>query len=378
MKKFSLGPCIVYEKESIKYLREVDIKNVLIVTDKSMAKFGITKKVTDILDEEKINYKIFSEVEPNPSSDIVINGVNTMLKIKSDSIIAIGGGSVIDTAKSIILFYMNMMNKYNEQNIKKPYFVAIPTTSGTGSEVTSYSVVTDKDTHAKMVLNEDIMLADLAIVDPDFTKSVPPSVTADTGMDVFTHALEALVSNKSSDFTDILAIGALKIVFSYLLRAYRDGSDILAREKMHNASCLAGIAFTNSALGINHSMGHAFGTKFKVSHGRAVAIFLPYVIEYNSVDNKCAYKYNYLAKSIGLPASSIEEGVSSLIESIKVLSRKLDIPVCIKEMDIDKKEFFDAIENMSQVAMEDACTVGNTRIPTKDDIMRIFKRAYEG
>jgi acetaldehyde dehydrogenase/alcohol dehydrogenase len=213
MKKFSLKPHIVYEKESIEYLREINIKNSLIITDKFMVKSDIAKKVTDILDEERTKYEIFSEVQPNPSSDLVVDGVDAMLKLKPDSIIAIGGGSAIDTAKGIILFYMNMMNKSSKEHAIKPYFIAIPTTSGTGSEVTSYSVITDNDTHVKMAFSEDIMLPDLAIVDPYFTKSVPPSVTADTGMDVFTHALEALVSNESSDFTDTLANGVLKIVF---------------------------------------------------------------------------------------------------------------------------------------------------------------------
>ena len=378
MKKFSLGPSVVYEKGSIEYLRDINIKSALIVTDKDMIKFGICKKVTNILEEKGIRYKIFSEIKSNPSSDLVIGGVDFMLNFKPDSVIAIGGGSAIDTAKAIILFYMNTINKSNVENIKKPYFIAIPTTSGTGSEVTSYSVITDIDTHEKMALNEDIMLADLAIVDPDFTRSVPPKITADTGMDVFTHALEAFVSNQASDFTDVLASGVLKMVFSYLLRAYRDENDILAREKMHNASCMAGIAFTNSALGIDHSMGHAFGARFKISHGRVVAIFLPYVIEYNSANKTCAYKYNDIAKSIGLLTPGIEQGVVALIEAVKVLNRKLGIPVCVKEMDIDKKEFFDAIENMSQAAIEDVCTLGNTRIPTKEDIMLIFKKAYEG
>ncbi len=378
MKKFSLKPNIVYEKDSIEYLREINIKNSLIITDKFMVKSNITKKVTGILDEEEAKYEIFSKVQPNPSSDLVVDGVAVMLKLKPDSIIAIGGGSAIDTAKGIILFYMNIMNKSSKENVVKPYFIAIPTTSGTGSEVTSYSVITDNDTNVKIAFSEDIMLPDLAILDSDFTKSVPPSVTADTGMDVFTHALEALVSNQSSDFTDTLASGVLKIVFSYLLRAYRNGNDTLARQKMHNASCMAGIAFTNSTVGISHSMGHAFGARFKVSHGRSVAILLPYVVEYNSFDSICAHKYSDLAKSIGLPASSIEQGVSSLIESIKVLNRKLDIPVCIKEMDIDEKEFLDEIENMSQLAMKDVCTLGNPRKPTKGDIAAIFKKAYEG
>jgi len=378
MKIFSLKPNIAYEKDSIEYLRKINIKNSLIITDEFMVKSGILKKVTDILDEEKVQYEIFSKIQPNPSSKLVVDGVGTMLKLKHDSIIAVGGGSAIDTAKGIILFYMKMMSKASKENIAKPYFIAIPTTSGTGSEVTSYSVITDSDTHVKMAFSEDIMLPDLAIVDPVFTISVPASVTADTGMDVFTHALEALVSRKSSDFTDTLASGVLKIVFSYLLRAYRDGSDTLARQKMHNASCMAGIAFTNAALGLNHSMGHAFGAKFKVSHGRSVAIFLPYVIEYNSLDSICAQKYSDVAKSIGLPATTIEQGVSSLIESIKVLNRKLGIPLCIKELDIDKEEFFDEIKNMSETALEDMCTLGNRRNPTKDDIVMIFKKAYKG
>lgn len=378
MKKFNIGPEIVYEKGSINYLRELGTKSSAIITDELMLKLGIVDRVTDILDEEKIDYKIFSEVKPNPSSDLVIDGVNFMMSFQPDSIIAIGGGSVIDTAKGIVLFYMDMLKKANVKEVKKPYFIAVPTTSGTGSEVTSYSVITDEKTNEKIAFKEDVMMADLAIIDSNFTISVPPSVTADTGMDAFTHALEAFVSNKASDFTDIMAIGVLNTIFSFLLRAYRNGEDILAREKMHHASCIAGIAFNNSALGINHSMGHAFGSKFKVSHGRSVAVFLPYVIEYNSLDDRCAYKYSYIAKSMGLPASNREEGVSSLIEAIKVLNRKLNIPVCVEEMNIEEKEYFNEIENMSQTAIKDICTSGNIRIPTKEDIMTIFKKAYRG
>ncbi|WP_026895998.1 1-propanol dehydrogenase PduQ [Clostridiisalibacter paucivorans] len=383
MKTFIVAPKIVHEKGAIQCLKDIDLGKTLIVTDEFMVKFNIVKKITDILDKKSTEYEVFSEVEPNPTVDLVINGLQLMLNFNPDTIVAVGGGSAIDTAKGMVLFFNNVMKKKNISTIKDPYFIAVPTTSGTGSEVTSYSVFTN-DNGLKMAFNEDIMFPNLAILDPDFTSTVPPKVTADTGIDTLTHALEAFVSNMSCDYTDMLAEGAIKSVFNYLLSAYRDGADILAREKLHNASCMAGIAFTNAALGINHSMAHALGGKFKISHGRANGVLLPYVIEYNSginnsdgeLEEYCAKKYAYIAKTLGLPCSSTREGVMSLIQGVKILNKKLDIPLSIKELGIEEKDFNRLISEMSELAMKDICTQGNPRIVDKNSIEDIFINAY--
>lgn len=383
MKKFIVSPKIIHEKGAVQCLKDMDLGKVLIITDRFMVKLDIVKKITTILNVKSSKYQIFSKVEPNPSVNLVIEGLQNMLDFKPNTIIAVGGGSAIDTAKGMILFFNNVIKKKNIKDMRIPYFIAVPTTSGTGSEVTSYSVFTNYN-GSKVAFNEDIMFPDLAILDPDFTSTVPPKVTADTGIDVLTHGLEAFVSNMSSDYTDILAQGAIKAVFNYLLAVYRDGSNMLAREKMHNASCMAGIAFTNSALGINHSMAHALGGKFKVSHGRANGVLLPYVIEYNSgidecdkeLEGFCAKKYAYIAHVLGLPCTTIRAGVRSLIEGIRVLNKKLNIPLTIKELGIGKDEFNDFLDEMSKLAMDDICTQGNPKTVDRNSIKSIFIRAY--
>jgi acetaldehyde dehydrogenase/alcohol dehydrogenase len=275
-----------------------------------------------------------------------------------------------------------LMNK----NIIKPYFIAIPTTSGTGSEVTSYSVITDTQNNVKIPLKDDEMLPDVAILDCEFTKSVPPTVTADTGMDVLTHAIEAFISKGASDCTDALSQMAIEYVFKYLLNCYKNGEDIVSREKIHSASCMAGVAFENASLGLNHSLAHAFGAKFKVSHGKANAIFLPYVIKYNSglfdendyIGFETCKKYAKISRLLGLPTSDLKEGVIMLIKSIKVLNNQLNIPLTIQEMGINEDEFEYFLEEMTQVALKDVCTQGNPRVPVEKDIYIIFKEAYYG
>ncbi|MBS4534552.1 iron-containing alcohol dehydrogenase [Clostridium sp. D2Q-14] len=384
MKTFILSPKIVHEKGAIQYLKYMDLGKVLIVTDEFMVKFNIVKKITKVLDIKSTGYEIFSKVQPNPTVDLVVKGLQIILNFNPDTIIAVGGGSSIDTAKGMMLFFDNLIKKKDIKDVQNPYFIAVPTTSGTGSEVTSYSVITNSENGMKMAFNEDIMFPDLAVLDSDFTSTVPPKVTADTGIDVLTHALEAFTSNMSCDYTDILAEGAIKSVFNYLLIAYTNEEDALAREKMHNASCMAGIAFTNAALGINHSMAHALGGKFKISHGRANAVLLPYVIEYNSeideyyeeLENSCAKKYAYISKILGLPCSSIREGVMSLVKAIKVLNKKLDIPITIQGLGINEKEFNKVLDEMSKLAINDICTEGNPKKADKNSIKKIFIKAY--
>ncbi|MCG4585477.1 iron-containing alcohol dehydrogenase, partial [Anaerosalibacter bizertensis] len=283
MKKFKLNTEIYYEINSIEKLKDIKRKRAYIVTDELMVELGNIAKITYILDDNNIDWCLFDKVVPDPTVDVIKKGLHEMIDFKPDTIIAIGGGSSIDTAKGILYFYMKILEKLIDKNsIKKPLFIAIPTTSGTGSEVTSYSVITDGENNVKIPIISDDMVPDIAIIDCNFTKTVPPSVTADTGLDVLTHAIEAYVARGSSGYTDIYAEKAIKHVFSYLLKAYSDGNNIEAREKMHDASCMAGIAFTNAGLGINHSLAHALGAKFHIPHGKANAILLPYIIEYNS------------------------------------------------------------------------------------------------
>jgi acetaldehyde dehydrogenase/alcohol dehydrogenase len=271
---------------------------------------------------------------------------------------------------------------------RKAKLVAIPTTSGTGSEVTSFAVITDKKKNIKYPLADYELTPDVAIIDPEFVMTVPPSVTADTGMDVLTHAIEAYVSVMASDFTDGLAIKAIQMVFEYLPRAYKNGNDRVAREKMHNASCIAGMAFTNAFLGINHSLAHKLGGEYHIPHGRANAILLPYVIEYNAqkptkfvsfpkyetfIADK---KYAEIARALGLPSSTAEEGVASLVKAIKELMKELNIPMSISECKIDRKQFMAKVPELADRAFEDQCTTANPRMPLVKELEEIYINTF--
>ena len=310
----------------------------------------------------------------------------------------------MDAAKGMWLFYEHpdvsfdgMRQKFLDIRKRTYHFpelgykaqlVCIPTTSGTGSEVTSFSVITDEGNNMKYPLADYELTPDVAIIDPQFVLSMPKSITADTGMDVLTHAIEAYVAVYASDFTDGIALHAIKIVFEYLLKSYN--GDPKAREKMHNASCLAGMAFTNSFLGLNHSMAHKLGAEFHIPHGRANTILLPYVIEYNAQKpTKFAtfpkyekfiadQRYAEIARSLGLPASTTEEGVRSLIKAIRELNKSLNEPASIKECGIDEKTFMDGVTELSDKAFSDQCTTANPRYPLVSEIEEIYKKAYYG
>ena len=268
--------------------------------------------------------------------------------------------------------------------------VAIPTTSGTGSEVTSFAVITDKKKNKKYTLADYELTPDVAIVDPDLVMSLPKSVTADTGMDVLTHALEAYVSNMASDYTDGLAEKAVELVLTYLERAYDNGSDKEAREKMHNASTIAGMAFTNAFLGVNHSIAHKIGAEFHLPHGRINAILLPYVVRYNATKPskfvsfpKYEYfiadkKYAQIAKKAGLKANSTDEGIESLISRIKEMNEHMNIPKSFKDAGIDEKEFLAKVDMIADRAFEDQCTTANPRVPLVSEIKQILLDSYYG
>jgi acetaldehyde dehydrogenase/alcohol dehydrogenase len=274
---------------------------------------------------------------------------------------------------------------------KKAKMVAIPTTSGTGSEVTSFAVISDKVANKKYPLADYSLTPTIAIVDPQFTTNLPASITADTGMDVLTHATEAYVATLANDFTDGLALQAIKMVFEYLPRAVRDGrNDLEAREKMHNASCIAGMAFANAFLGVNHSLAHKIGAEFHVPHGRANAILLPHVIRYNGTKpqkNSVWPKYNYykadqkyqeIARLLGLPASTPAEGVESLANACAELGSSLGIKMSFAEQGISEKEFLDNVQDIALNAYEDQCTPANPRLPLVADMIEILKKAYNG
>lgn len=377
MEDFKIKTSIYFGEGSLERLSHIGSKNVLIITDPFMVKSGTINKITDKLVSASVT--VFSEIVPDPPIELVVKGIEELNKVNPEVIVALGGGSAIDAAKAIMDFSKNILS------LKNIEFIAIPTTSGTGSEVTSFSVITDKEKGVKYPLVSEKLIPNIAILDPELVKTVSPAITADTGMDVITHGLEAYVSTKANDFTDALAEKSLMLAFKYLEKAYKDGSDMEAREKMHNASCLAGIAFNSASLGINHSIAHTLGGKFHVPHGRTNAMLLPYVIEYNAnivgYDNKdyslAAKKYHNIAKLLGLPSNNIRMGVKNLINLIKTMEKNMKMPLNLKECGVDTHKVAESLENIAESAFTDACTPTNPRIPTKEDIMRIVEKVKE-
>ena len=411
MQWFKIPPKIYFEKDSIQYLENMEgISRAFIVTDPMMVKLGYVDKALYYLRkrEQYCHSKIYSDVEPDPDVDTIMRGVAEMRDFKPDVIIAIGGGSAIDAAKGMWLFYEHpdatfdgLKQKFmdiRKRVVKFPNlgqlakFVAVPTTSGTGSEVTAFAVITDrKNGNIKYPLADYALKPDVAIIDPQFVMSLPKSATADTGMDVLTHALEAYVSNMASDYTDGLALQAMDLVFDYLKRAYDHGEeDEKAREKMHNASCIAGMAFTNAFLGLNHSMAHKLGGEYHIPHGRANAVLLPYVIKYNATKPtkfatfpKYEYfvadeKYAKAARFVGFAGNTTEESVDNLIKAIRQLMRDLNMPMSIRECGVDEDVFMSGLRKLAENAHDDQCTGANPRYPLVEEIMELYKQAYYG
>lgn len=407
MQWFKVPDRIYFEYGSTKYLEKMpDISRAVIITDPVMLKSGYVDKVLYYLRKrpDYVHSEIFAEVEPDPSLDTVEKGLAIMQSFKPDVIIALGGGSAIDAAKAMWMFYEHPDLNFEALTYKfmdirkriykiprsnpKAKFVAIPTTSGTGSEVTSFAVITDKDKNIKYPVADYELTPDVAIIDPEFTLTIPTSVTADTGADVLTHALEAYVSIMASDYTDALAIKAIQLVFDYLPRAYTNGQDREAREKMHNASCMAGMAFTNAFLGINHALAHKLGGEFDIPHGRANAILLPHVIRFNSevpekitIFPKYRYyiapkKYAEIADALGLRFKTTADAVDKLITAIIELWEKLHIPLKISETGVKKEEFEAKIKKLAQAAYQDQTTTTNPRMPLISELEEIYRRAF--
>ena len=411
MQWFKVPPKIYFENDSIQYLQKMEgIERAFIVTDPTMVKLGNVDKVLYYLRkrEKYCHSEIYSDIEPDPDVETIMRGVQAMRQFQPDVIIALGGGSAMDAAKGMWLFYEHPEATFDGLKLKfmdirkraykfprlgaKAQMVCIPTTSGTGSEVTSFSVVTDKKNgNIKYPLADYALTPGVAIIDPQFVMSLPKSATADTGLDVLTHALEAYVSVMASDYTDGLALQAIGMVFEYLPRAYKNGAtDTVAREKMHNASCIAGMAFTNAFLGLNHSMAHKLGGDYHIPHGRANAILLPYVVEYNAQKpTKFATfpkyekfiadeKYARIAQYIGKGGKTVQESVQNLVQAIRDLEREVGAPASIQECGIDEKLFFDNLQRLSENAHEDQCTTANPRYPLISEIAELYTKAYYG
>ncbi|HEL1062220.1 TPA: bifunctional acetaldehyde-CoA/alcohol dehydrogenase [Streptococcus equi subsp. zooepidemicus] len=408
MQWFKVPSKTYFERDSIQYLQKCrDVERVMIVTDHAMVELGFLDRIIEQLDlrRNKVVYQIFADVEPDPDITTVMKGTELMRTFKPDTIIALGGGSPMDAAKVMWLFYEqpevdfhDLVQKFMDirkrafkfpELGKKTKFVAIPTTSGTGSEVTPFAVISDKANNRKYPIADYSLTPTVAIVDPALVLTVPGFIAADTGMDVLTHATEAYVSQMANDFTDGLALQAIKIVFENLEKSVKE-ADFESREKMHNASTMAGMAFANAFLGISHSMAHKIGAQFHTVHGRTNAILLPYVIRYNGTrPAKTATwpKYNYyradekyqdIAKLLGLPASTPEEGVESYAKAVYDLGCRLGIKMNFRDQGIDEEEWKAHTRELAYLAYEDQCSPANPRLPMVEHMEEIMNDAYYG
>jgi len=365
---FSSPRTIVFGEGSLEYLKELEGEKVFIVTDGVLKNLGIVDRVKEQL-KDKIEVYVFDEVEPEPSKQIIRRGAAALSKFKPDWIIGLGGGSCMDAAKAMWVLYerpdlvienIDPLKKLDLR--KKARLINIPTTSGTGADVTWAIVITDTEMGAKLELASREVVADISILDPSLVSNLPPRLTTETGMDVLVHAIEAYTAQWKNDFSDAFALRAVQLVFKYLPRAFKNGkNDPEARERMHNAATMAGLAFGNSQICIAHAMGHSFGAVFKVPHGRSVAVFLPYVMEYNLPE--ATKLYSELAGAIGITQGVNEDRARKLIESTRNLMEEIGAPPSIKNMDIPREEFEEKLDELINKAIESTGTVVNPRVP---------------
>ena len=407
MQWVKLPPKVYFERNSIKYLRDMrDMEKVMIVTDRGMYNLGYVAKIEDVIRRRrnKVDIELFFDVQSDPTLEVVQAGVELMRSFEPDTIIALGGGSAMDAAKVMWLMYEHPEVNFDDikqkfmdirkraikfpELGKKAKLVAIPTTSGTGAEVTPFAIITDTRNNVKYALTDYSLTPTVAIVDPEFTLTVPATITADTGIDVLTHAMEAYVSILASDFTDGWAKQAVKLVFENLEKSVIEG-DVDARIKMHNAATIAGMAFANAFLGVNHSMAHKIGGEWHIPHGRANGILLPHVIRYNGtvptklnvwpkIENyKADKKYRELAELIGLHPKTDAEGVEMFAQAVEQLWVKVGGATNVASQGIEKDAWMESVHRMAMNAYEDQCTPANPRMPIVKDMEEIFTRIYD-
>ena len=381
MKKFEVIPDIYFGENALARLKDIGFSRVMIIADPFVVQSGLIRHITRPLEEGGIHYEIYTDVVADPTTEKVISGIQAAVKIEPECLIAVGGGSAMDLAKSIRKIAQQLDASF------RPRLIAIPTTSGTGSEVTSFSVITDSESHTKIPLASRDMTPDEAILDEVLVKSVPASVTADTGMDVLTHAIEAYVSTNNNEFSGALAEKAVEICGQFLYRSYSDNNDSHARRKMHIAACLAGLAFNSASLGLNHGMAHQLGAEFHIPHGRANAILLPEIIEYNSNVSKvsrsrenyapCVRRYCNIARNLGLNSINEVMTIHSLSNYVRFIASEMCIPLHLKEiLDLSWEEYCEKLPAMAEAALKDTCTNTNPRIPTKEEVIELYKKIW--
>ena len=371
MDKFIMKTHIHMGSGALQSLTDYTCDRAFIVCDPFMKDSGMVNRITDLLEKKNIVFEVFAEVRPNPDLTVVQNGLNRVVAFRPDAIISLGGGSAIDVAKALDFMY----RQYDPA--AQLCTVAVPTTSGTGSEVTSATVITNQAENVKIPFADPSIIPNVAILDPDLTKSVPPAVKADTGMDVFTHAIEAYVARDHNDFTDAGAEKAMRLVWTNLEKTVRDQEDEDARTHMHNASCLAGLAFNEAGVGLCHSMAHALGESLHISHGRANAVLLPYVIAYNAKltaaqNRETLLRYEAAANALGIYEDTPEKAVRTLVGQIRALEKRIGIPQRLSEMKINIEDFNAALEEMTEHAFVDPCNDTNPIMPSRNDILELF------
>ena len=382
MKNFHINTEIFFGENALDRLSSLRYQHVLIISDPFVVSSGMITYLTARLDRASIHYDLFTDVVPDPPVEKVVAGVAAVMKTKPSCLIGVGGGSAIDTAKAIKKFAGQFDENY------APHLIAIPTTSGTGSEVTRFAVISNPAEGRKYPLVDEELLPDEAILDEVLVKSVPASVTADTGMDVMTHAIEAYVSTENNEFSGALAEKAVEITGQFLIRSYSSCDDTHARRKMHIASCLAGLAFNSASLGLNHGMAHQLGARFHIPHGRANAILLPYIIEFNSGVTligrsqkeypSCVRKYCNLARILGVSNMNEVTTIRALISYLHFLNAEMGIPAKVSDAcpRLTETEYLAALDDMATAALADSCTSTNPRTPSKEEVMEIYKKIW--
>lgn len=381
---FFNSPEIIFGEDALSYLEELRGERAFIVTDPTIHQLGFVQQVQKRLEKAGIDSAIFADVEPEPSLQTVRRGAEAMRAYAPDWIIGLGGGSCMDAAKAMWILYERpdidpaAISPLETLGLRqKARLICIPTTAGTGAEVTWAIVLTDREEGRKLGLGTREAMADIAIVDPAFTMHLPREITAATGMDVLTHAVEGFSSTWANDFTDGLCLQATRMVFDYLPRAVEQGaSDPVAREKMANAAAIAGLGFGNSMAALAHAMGHSAGAVFHIHHGRVVGLFLPYTIEYTA--NGGVGRYRDLAAFVGLPAESEEEAGKRLAQAVRDLARRIGEPLSLREAGVSQNAFNEHLARVCDLAEADPTIVTARRIPTREDLERLFRYAYEG
>ena len=377
------SPRIVYGDDALNHLEELEGQRAFIVTDETVLRLGLVERVKELLAAAGLNVAVFSQVESDPSLQTARRCASALSNFQPDWVIGLGGGSCIDAAKAAWFMYerphtdpagINPMESFGLR--AKARLVAIPTTSGTGAEVTLATTLTDTEAQRKLGLGSYELIPDIAIVDPSLVMGLPAAITADTGLDVLSHAVEGYTSRCRNDFSDGLCLKAIQMVFSYLPRAYADGSDANAREHMHNAATIAGLGFGNSMAALAHAMGHALGAVLHISHGRAVSLYLPYTIEF--VANAGDSRYADIAYALHLPAKDEVEGASSVVHRIRKLMATLNQPMCMQDLAITLDTFEGVLPQLIANAESDTQLVMSARIPDSKELEQLFRYAFEG